>query len=355
MANWRFQRCNREEERGGGVWRRRGWPRRSGGGQCLAIDVLILPADSSTNANDLLSKLQGTGRFNSVTVLLATTNTPTLQDLLNYDAVITWSNSTYQNNNALGDVLADYVDAGGGVVVTVFAVSTTTVGRSLGGRWQDNPAYEAIVCRTGNASGAASLGTIHDPNHPTVQGVSTLSGTNIFRTNGTGIHPGSTLIASWNDGRPLVVEGSVPNRVDLGLFPPSSDINGAYWTGDGAALMANALEYVSGGAGGPRLNVSGTCPGTITVEWSGATPSRPMGLVFARNEGSYVIPGGACSGTELGLGTQNLQLIRQLNSGPNGSGQVSGAAGTAACGGFLQLVIADGSPCATSNVRQIPQ
>lgn len=319
----------------------------------LATDVLIVPADSSTNAADLQAKLVATGRFGVVDVLLATTNTPTLQDLLNYDAVITWSNLTYQSNVNMGNVLADYVDAGGGVVVTVFAVSTTTVGRSLGGRWQDNPDYEAIICRTGNASGAASLGTIHDPNHPTVQGVSTLSGTNIFRTNGTGIHPGSTLIASWNDGKPLVVEGSVPNRVDLGLFPPSSDINGAYWTGDGAALMANALEYVAGG-GGFRLNLSGDCPGTVTVEWSNATPDRPMGIVFASNEGSVVIPGGPCSGTQLGLGNQNLRLYAQINTG-SGSGSVNGTAGSSACGGFVQLVVVDGSPCATSNVAQVPQ
>jgi len=317
-------------------------------------DVLVLPADSQANANDLQAKLQGTGRLGTVDVLLATTNTPTLQDLLNYDAVITWSNQTYQNNNALGDVLADYVDAGGGVVVTVFAVSTTTVGRSLGGRWQNNPDYEAIICRTGNASGAASLGTIHDPNHPAVQNVNALSGTNIFRTNGTGIHPGSTLIAEWNDGKPLVVEGSVPNRVDLGLFPPSSDINGAYWTGDGATLMANALEYVAGGAGGFRLTLRGDCPGTVTLEWSGATPSSPMGIVFASNEGNVIIPSGPCAGTQLGLGTQNLRLYAQVNSG-SGSGSINGTAGTAACGGFVQLVVVDGSPCTTSNVAQVPQ
>jgi len=36
-----------------------------------------------------------------------------------------------------------------------------------------------------------------------------------------------------------------------------------------------------------------------------------------------------------------------------GSGRMSGNAGAPACGGFLQIVVVDGSPCATSNVERI--
>ncbi len=105
--------------------------------------------------------------------------------------------------------------------------------------------------------------------------------------------------------------------------------------------------------GGLGLTLSGQCPGTITVAWSGATPNKPMGIVFAKNTGAYVIPGGPCAGTQLGLGTMQLQLVNQVNTG-SGSGQVNGNAGTAACRGYIQLVVVDASPCTTSNVAQLP-
>ncbi|MCL4196914.1 MAG: hypothetical protein KJZ69_05420 [Phycisphaerales bacterium] len=114
----------------------------------------------------------------------------------------------------------------------------------------------------------------------------------------------------------------------------------------------DGLEWV--GALGPSLSTSGDCPGRVTVSWNGATPSRPMGIVFANTTGNFVIPGGACGGTQLGLSNQGIQLVYSGNTGANGSGQVSSNAGTLACRKYLQMVIVDGSPCTTTNVAQIP-
>lgn len=96
-----------------------------------------------------------------------------------------------------------------------------------------------------------------------------------------------------------------------------------------------------------RCSVSGQCPGTLTVSWQNANPGRQQGIVFASNTGSFVIPGGVCQGTQLGLGSQNIRLVNTIGTG-NGSGSVNGNAGTSACGGYLQLVEVPG--CATSNV-----
>lgn len=106
------------------------------------------------------------------------------------------------------------------------------------------------------------------------------------------------------------------------------------------------------GSAGLTLSLRGQCPGTITVGWSNATPNKQMGIVFASNTGSYVIPGGPCAGTQLGLGTSNLQLVNTVGTG-SGSGSVNGRAGTNACRGYIQLVVVE-SPCTTSNVVQIP-
>ncbi len=106
-------------------------------------------------------------------------------------------------------------------------------------------------------------------------------------------------------------------------------------------------------AGPPSLSLSvtGTCPGTVTVAWNNATPNTQLAIVFGQNQGSTIIPGGPCAGTQLGL-QNGVQLIRTVGSGANGNGSVNGAAGTAACGHFLQLV--EVGSCDTSNVDQIP-
>jgi hypothetical protein len=144
------------------------------------IDVAVCAAESTTTCHttDVQTRLTATGLFNSVGIINVTTaggGTPTLAQLQAYDAVICWTNSTPANNVTWGDVLADYVDAGGGVVVAVFANSTTTAGRNIGGRWQN--AYEVIMDQGGNASGANhTIGTVHAPWHPLMAGVTTFVG-----------------------------------------------------------------------------------------------------------------------------------------------------------------------------------
>ncbi len=141
----------------------------------------------------------------------------------------------------------------------------------------------------------------------------------------------------------------------------SGDVNNPYPFGQ---VYANpgfgsfpAFDYTFrtySGAAGTTLRISGRCPGQVTAAWSNATPSRPMGIVLAAGTGNFVIPGGVCGGTQLGLNNVGIQLVFTGNTGPNGSGQVSANAGTAACRKYLQMVVADGSPCSTSNVVQIP-
>ncbi len=111
----------------------------------------------------------------------------------------------------------------------------------------------------------------------------------------------------------------------------------------------DCLEFV-GELSGYRLRLSGACPGTVTVSWSGATPSRQQGIVYGANQGSTTIPGGACQGTVLGIQGQ-VRLVNTVGTG-SGSGSVNGRAGTAACGHYLQLV--ESGSCNTSNVSQIP-
>jgi hypothetical protein len=118
-----------------------------------------------------------------------------------------------------------------------------------------------------------------------------------------------------------------------------------------ADLVAARTKFTMG-PGGFTAQLTGTCPGTVRLAWSGAPANKPMGIVFAQNTGSFTINSGPCAGTQLGLGTQQLQLYNTINTG-NGSGAVNAQAGPGACGGYVQLVAVD-SPCKTSNVVQVP-
>lgn len=126
--------------------------------------------------------------------------------------------------------------------------------------------------------------------------------------------------------------------------------------GNNADNVAQRMLFEIGecSGGGPTLRISGDCPGRVTVAWANATPSRPMGIALANSTGSYTLPGGICAGTQLGLSSSGLQLVYSGNTGANGSGQVSSNAGTGACRKYLQMFVVDGSPCAASNVVQIP-
>lgn len=222
--------------------------------------------------------LLATNQFSAVDIIDVTAaggGTPTLGALLQYDALLCWTNTTPASNVTWGDVLADYVDAGGGVVVAVFANSSLTAGRNIGGRWQTG--YEVILDQSGTTGGAgATLGIVHLPGHPVMAGVTTFTGgTTGSRPTGTALEIGAVLVAEWSDGKVLVAQGANPNRIDLGFYPPPATCSQSGWASGGDLLMANALLAVAtGGTFGP-YGVG--CAGALGVPtFSAQTGSRPV-------------------------------------------------------------------------------
>lgn len=221
------------------------------GGLASALpDVLICAAASNTltagQFTDPQAKLQATGRFGTVDLFNASTATPTLAQLQAYDAVIVWSNVNFSSASGLGDVLADYVDAGGGVVLAVFANSTTTANRYLTGRWQTGT-YNVIPPALGTTSGASSLGSTLDPGHPLMEGVASLSATTASRPTSLALNAGCKIVSTWADGKFLTATHPLQNRCDIGLYPPSSAVSAGFWNQatNGAEVLANSLMWAS--------------------------------------------------------------------------------------------------------------
>lgn len=251
------------------------------------IRVALCGAAQSTNTAcqwvDVQTRLLATNQFATVDIINVTTTgggTPPLTQLLGYDALLCWTNTAPANNQTWGDVLADYVDAGGGVVVAVFANSIASATLHIGGRWQTG--YEVILDQSGTTTGASSLGSVLVPSHPVMNGVTTfVSGSTGGRPTGTVLEVGANPIALWADGKILIAEGANPQRIDLGFYPPHSTCNAFGWTTGGDLLMANALQYVARGASYHPFG-SG-CAGTQGVPNLHATAgSRPiLGTTFS--------------------------------------------------------------------------
>ena len=257
-----------------------------------AQKVAVLAAEDPTLVADVQAKLLATGRLTQVDVIdvgAAGTPAPALATLLQYDAVIVWSDNGYGNPIALGNVLADYVDQGHGVVEAVFTFDSTSSNVVLGGRWRLE-AYDAITLGPGDM---ATLALVADVSaHPILAGVTGVAtGENGFYHSGVFPAPCAQLVAHWNNGAPLVATCAGPHGgrvVALNMFPPSSDVVDGNWLSNtnGGLLMANALVY-AGAASAPVNN-----PPTVSAGFDQVIEASGPGLVPFSLTASAVDPDG---------------------------------------------------------------
>jgi len=197
---------------------------------------------SIENANDVVAKLSASGRFGAVELFNANLATPTLEQLKAYDAALVANRYGWFNRTALGTVLADYVDAGFGVVLAPFT-NTGAVNTNLAGRWSGS--YNGILF-SNYITGTATLGAIALGDYLPSTGVQTFNGGSLSnRPSGTALQSGCTAAFFWSDGKPLSTVGPLPNRADIGFYPTSSDVNPGYWNAatDGVQIMVNALTW----------------------------------------------------------------------------------------------------------------
>jgi hypothetical protein len=191
------------------------------------------------------AQLQSTGAFAAVDAFDASTGTPTLALLSRYDAVLVFANVAYQDAIRLGDVLAQYFDAGGRVVTSPYSNGSPGGRFNLGGTFGDLPKGYMFYYSQTFAQSPGQLGAILDPTSPLVAGVSTLTCPVGLR----GLDPpvnGGTVVATWNDGSPLLIAGvtaSGRKRVELNFAVASSKLTPLACSGDITLLLKNAMFY----------------------------------------------------------------------------------------------------------------
>ncbi len=155
--------------------------------------------------------------------------TPILADLNSYDAVMLASDTAIPNAAGVGDLLADYADAGGGVVLTVptFIGGFAVAGRLVSG------GYLPFTLGSGPI-GSANLGTF-DAGHPIMEGVTSAFGDLLGATTVT---PGAVLVASWDNGQPFV---ATKNDIVVGVNAYVG--NTGFIAGDVGRVLHNALAW----------------------------------------------------------------------------------------------------------------
>lgn len=207
------------------------------GTEALAIKVGLLRADNTTGV--VQGYLAGTGLIApaDITYINVNSTTPTAASLNAFDSVLVWSNNPFADSVSLGNNLADYVDAGGGVVIATFGYQNGTL--DLRGRIDSDTTYNPFTIAGNSLYSNSALG-VYNSSSPLMNGVTSLSG--YYRDN-VSLNPGATLVASWSDGNELMAYNHGGQVVGITLYP------GEYTTyglgGDYARLFANALLYTA--------------------------------------------------------------------------------------------------------------
>lgn len=211
---------------------------------CPPEQTAILAALPPGYADDIRNQLILTGVFMTVNIIDVSAVTPTLPDLQPYQSVLVVTDKVLSNPVALGDIVADYYDGGGRVVLALF--STVGSGTRIQGRFGD-PAGDYMITDPAAVLDAPvddGLGMVLEPQNPLMKAVTSFSYVMASRSQATPINSG-TVVAQWLKGPPLVIRGTAKgrNRVDVNLYPPKVQNGGTVWMGDVSVILRNALLY----------------------------------------------------------------------------------------------------------------
>jgi hypothetical protein len=213
-------------------------------------NIAVLAADGGkTRANDVARYLRRSGRFSSVTVIDGRLRIPTVEDLQVFDAVGVLAMTSWYGAAsgaiALGNVLADYVDAGGNLLISPSANVAGHPG-VVAGRF-DTEGYW-LISPVAATTGTFSLESIVVPDHPIMAGVDEFSTEWKLGSNAS-VASEAQVLARYDDGSPLIAALITPSgghRVDV----PFSIATKLSWTSgmddatDETRLVENIFQWM---------------------------------------------------------------------------------------------------------------
>jgi len=187
------------------------------------ISALVLAFDSAGNAQAVTLDLNATGALPAGSVLdfQGSTATPLLSDLTPYDAVMVYTNNAPAAGDTVGDVLADYVDGGGKLVICQASFVTPTF--QISGRIMTT-GYSPMMPAAGAGDGAVKTldaNTLTFPLHPVFSGVDVAA---YSRPGNSGysiptLDTGAEVLAQFNGALDAIAVNAAGNIVSMNDFP----------------------------------------------------------------------------------------------------------------------------------------
>jgi len=228
----------------------------------LFVHFSCITGNTCSSYTNIANRLLGMDLVGSVTGYNwgQTLTAPTLSYLLQFDVILYAIEWAYSGNSQfdaakllIGNRFADYLDAHRGGIVTFMATfdNSASMGElwSLTGRYIDE-GYGPFVKGEVYLFSAASLGTIHYPDHPVMQGVKDVTTGNIHSGN-LGATATGIRLASWNDGGAAVGVNDYQNdgkrSCAINVYTPS------YGGADATKLLRQCVGWAIGGIPSPEI------------------------------------------------------------------------------------------------------
>lgn len=267
-----------------------------------------------------------------------------------------------------GDVEIYGGDFHGQPVTAYFRLGTATI---YGGSFStSDPQFPSVITRFpmaihgGDFSGAGPLhlDCIGDDLDVTIHGTH-LWTTGATATSGTDVS--GTVYGYLEDGSPISWDyllqttfGCV-SSIELVDTCVDLDGDGICAIRDNCETVANAdqadvdWDGIGDACDDAQLSITGTCPGLVTIEVSGATPLEDVALASARTTGALVVPPGLeCEGTSLGLSSDAVLRATLTADGTGAAQHTVQVHNPYACGRTVRAV--DMQRCEVSNAANLP-
>lgn len=163
---------------------------------------------------------------------------PTLSLLQSFNSVLVFTDSISVDMTSLSNLLGNYVDTGGRVVLSTFwGQEAGNAGGIINGT-----GYNPLINPQSNAYSSASLGA-YNAADPLMQGVTSIFASTYRGDYVAGVDVGATVAAFWDDGTPLAAYNATHSVYAITLNPNVVGLGHA--SGDYGVLFANALAVAN--------------------------------------------------------------------------------------------------------------
>jgi PKD repeat protein len=246
----------------------------------FATTVALVGADEPADVTLVGDALVGTGLFSAADITeLAGTATPDLATLAPHDVVLLWADIVWDDPVTLGDVLADYVDGGGAVVMATHALEAAW---RPAGRFEDDgyPPFE--IPATASVAGDIDFASPStDPTHPILDGLSAVTFPDRSQGWPTLAFEGD-LVGVDTLANNVVATTCLRDVIAVNVFPPDLALGEPSTSADAVLMMAQALDTTQLDAA-PEASAGGPYPvdegGSVTLDAGGSLPGD-LGPLF---------------------------------------------------------------------------